>query len=535
MGSRHDPKMAEEDIVEAHPVSHFDDDGKLPASTVADRWRGTAADKRDMAVLGRTQVLRRNFKFTAILGFSSTVLVAWEILPVISVYALQDGGTAIIFWGLIAGIIGMSFVYASLAEMASMFPTAGGQYHWVSELAAPTWQKPLSYFVGWLTAMGWQVYLAGICFMVGSVLQGLIVLNNLDTYVYASWHGTLLTIAVILFASLFNTVLAVRLPLIEGIMLVIHIAGLFAIIIPLWIMAPRGDAYTTLLTFPTTAGWMNQGLAALIGMCNPIGILVGYDCSVHMSEEVQDAGYVLPRALMWTVVPNGIMALLMGLTFIFCLGDIETVLASPTYEPFIQVFYNATQSNAATTIMTLIIALMLTSACISEVATASRQLWSFARDRGVPFSSWLAHVTPGSNIPIRAVYVSIIISSLLSLINIGSYVALNAISSLGVVSLLSSYTVTISCMIWRRRRGAPLPPARWSLGKYGLAINIISLLFVLPVWFFAFWPVGYQPTPEGLNWAPVMFVGVLSLAAIYYVVKARHVYNGPVTIVKRDE
>lgn len=64
------------------------------------------------------------------LGFASTVMVAWEILPVISVYALQDGGTPIIFWGLVAGIIGMTFVYASLAEMASMCPTAGGQYHW---------------------------------------------------------------------------------------------------------------------------------------------------------------------------------------------------------------------------------------------------------------------------------------------------------------------------------------------------------------------------------------------------------------------
>lgn len=76
------------------------------------------------------QVLRRNFKFITMLGFASTVMVAWEILPVISVYALQDGGTPIIFWGLVAGIIGMTFVYASLAEMASMCPTAGGQYHW---------------------------------------------------------------------------------------------------------------------------------------------------------------------------------------------------------------------------------------------------------------------------------------------------------------------------------------------------------------------------------------------------------------------
>lgn len=92
---------------------------------------------------------------------------------------------------------------------------------------------------------------------------------------------------------------------------------------------------------------------------------------------------MLPRTLMWSVVPNGLMALIMGVTFIFCIGDIEEVLASPTYEPFIQVFFNATQSYAGATVMTFVIMLMLTSACVSEVATASRQLWSFARDNGI--------------------------------------------------------------------------------------------------------------------------------------------------------
>ena len=100
-------------------------------------------------------------------------------------------------------------------------------------------------------------------------------------------------------------------------------------------------------------------------------------------------------------------------------------------------------SSLVATIMTMIIAVMLTSACISEVATASRQLWSFARDQGLPFSHWLSHVPRGWNIPLRAVLVSVLISSLISLINIGSSVALNAINSLGVVSLLFSYTVTI--------------------------------------------------------------------------------------------
>jgi choline transport protein len=189
------------------------------------------------------------------------------------------------------------------------------------------------------------------------------------------------------------------------------------------------------------------------------------------------------------------MALAMGATFIFCIGDIDEVLASPTNEPFIQVFFNATQSRAAATTMTSIIIVMLTSACISEVATASRQLWSFARDGGLPYSRWLSHVSTRWNVPVRAVLVSVVISSLLSLINIGTYVALNAINSLGVVSLLFSYTATIGCLIWRRLHGAPLPPRRWSLGKYGLAVNVISICFILPVLFFAFWPLEKDVSP----------------------------------------
>jgi choline transport protein len=151
---------------------------------------------------------------------------------------------------------------------------------------------------------------------------------------------------------------------------------------------------------------------------------------------VYDAGIVVPKALMWSVLPNGIMALVMGATFIFCIGDIDAVLASPTNEPFIQVFYNATQSRAAATVMTSIIIVMLTSACISEVATASRQLWSFARDDGLPYSRWLSHVSTRWNVPVRSVLVSVVISSLLLLVNIGTPVALNAIDSLGVVLVI---------------------------------------------------------------------------------------------------
>lgn len=87
---------------------------------VPDKYRGTEADKQDMLILGKKQVLRRNFNFVTMLGFSSTVMTAWEILPIVAVFALEDGGLPTIFWACVVGAIGLSLVYASLAEVASM-------------------------------------------------------------------------------------------------------------------------------------------------------------------------------------------------------------------------------------------------------------------------------------------------------------------------------------------------------------------------------------------------------------------------------
>ena len=158
-----------------------------------------------------------------------------------------------------------------------------------------------------------------------------------------------------------------------------------------------------------------MGLAALIGMVTPLNVLIGYDCSVHMcesqrwhranfgiksiadldgplAEEIEDSSLVLPRAIMWSVAPNAILGLLVIVTLAFTSGDVQRIMQTPTGEPFIQIFYDVTQSKAAATVMASIVVILLCSCCFSEVATSSRQLWSFARDRGFPASSWLSHV-----------------------------------------------------------------------------------------------------------------------------------------------
>jgi choline transport protein len=65
----------------------------------------------------------------------------------------------------------------------------------------------------------------------------------------------------------------------------------------------------------------------------------------------------------------------------------------------------------------------------------------------------------------------------MSLINLGSKVAFEAMLSLATVALMATYLMSIGCVLLKRLRGEELPPARWSLGRYGLAVNAVALLY----------------------------------------------------------
>jgi amino acid transporter len=111
------------------------------------------------------------------------------------------------------------------------------------------------------------------------------------------------------------------------------------------------------------------------------------------AEEISDASRTLPLAIMYGVFTNGLMGLITVITLCFTLGNVHSILNTPTGYPFIQVFFNSTQSYAATNVMTAIVIIVFISAVISEIATSSRQLWSFARDGGLPFSGFVSKVS----------------------------------------------------------------------------------------------------------------------------------------------
>src|ERR1700710_1978072 len=97
-----------------------------------------------------------------------------------------------------------------------------------------------------------------------------------------------------------------------------------------------------------------------------------------------------------TIIFNGILGFIMLITMCYCLGDLDAVFSSPVTAigvPFIQVFANGVKSNAGASVMTAILIVLSTVGCVTNSAAASRQLFAFARDRGVPFSNYFSFVS----------------------------------------------------------------------------------------------------------------------------------------------
>lgn len=234
----------------------------------------------------------------------------------------------------------------------------------------------------------------------------------------------------------------------------------------------------------------------------------------------------------WSYFGNSMMAIVFLVGFLFAMPDVEAAINHPTGYPFLYVFQSAVRPSGVNA-LTIIVLLLVSAANINFGASTARQTFAFARDGGLPFSSWIAKVDSEKEIPSNAILLSSLIAALLALINIGSTTAFNAIVSLQVVSLMFTYTCSLSCVLYRRiKHPELLPSARWSLGQWGIPVNIIGLVYAIFSFFWSFWPTFTPVTVTDFNWSVVIFVAVFFFCLVMYYAKGRKVYKGPVKEVR---
>lgn len=306
---------------------------------------------------------------------------------------LINGGAAGLFWSYIWTFVGFIFIVLSLAEMASMAPTSGGQYHWVSEFAPRRMQRFLSYMSGWLSTLSWQAGSAGGSFLIGTLIQGLLTAYR-PSYIGQRWQGTLFVFAVALVEGLVNIVLVRWLPWLQTIAIFPHGLGWIAVIAFLAVLAPKASAREVFLTFESNGGWEPIGLSLMVGQVTSVYFLILSDSAAHLAEEVKTASRAVPQAMMWSFGLNGIVGFGVLVAFLFSMPDIPAIL-DPTTNPsgyaLIYVFQQASYWGTVP-LMVIILSVMITGSIDSNAST-SRQTFAFARDGGLPFKSILARVS----------------------------------------------------------------------------------------------------------------------------------------------
>ena len=219
-----------------------------------------------------------------------------------------------------------------------------------------------------------------------------------------------------------------------------------------------------------------------------------------MSEEVKDAASSIPKAMITIYIVNFVLIFPAILTVCYHVPDLQAALNDPTTYPAIYVLRQS-MSVPWITVILVVICLLNVASNIVYLAAVTRDLFAFARDEGLPFSKWLSTIHPKRHIPVNACNFSCTVAILLSMIYIGSAVAFYAITSLLTVALLQCYCLSIGCVLWRRiAKPQTLPPAQFSLGRWGIPVNASAVLYSLWAFFWSFWPQATPVTASGFNW-----------------------------------
>lgn len=248
-----------------------------------------------------------------------------------------------------------------------------------------------------------------------------------------------------------------------------------------------------------------------------------------------------------SVVINGVIGFIWCIVLLFCLGDPEQVLSSPTGFPFMQIFYNTTGSAAGASVMSLVVSLIAVAANAAGLTSTSRTFWALARDNAMPKAGYFSHVDSKLHVPVRMVVLVSILQFLLGFIYLGNSTAFNAVLSMAILGMYLSYLLPIVYMLIFGRNSGAHVPGPFKLGYAGVFINILALCWLVLAMFFRYvycplsfiqlrltltirstWPNFYPVNATNMNYSTVVLAAWVAIGGTWYAVRGRHKYSGPV-------
>lgn len=462
--------------------------------------------------------LRKSFSLWSILGVGFGLTNSWFGISVSMVTGIFSGGPMMIVYGIIIVALVSICVGVSLGELSSAYPHAGGQFWWSLKLAPPKEKRFAAYLCGSFAYAGSVFTSASTTLSAASEVVGMYALANPD-FIPKRWHVFVCFEVLHLFLTLFNCY-GKSLPLISASSLYISLLSFFTITVTVLACSSGrfNEANFVFATFYNETGWKNSGIAFIVGLINPAWSFSCLDCATHMAFEVENPERVIPIAIMGTVAIGFTTSFCYVISMFFSIRDLQELTQSTTGAPILDI-YNQALGNTSGAIFLGCLVLFTSFGCIIACHTwQARLCWSFARDKGLPFSRFWSQVNPQVGVPLNAHLMSCALISLIGLLYLASSTAFNSLCTGCIAFLLLSYSIPVINLLRKKRqiRHGPF----W-FGSFGMFCNYVLLGWaVFCIVFFSF-PPALPVTKDNMNYVSVVIVGFTAYALLYWQFKGR--------------
>lgn len=481
---------------------------------------------RQEAALGHKQELSRNFGLWSVTSLGIVIANSWAATGGTIVTALMNGGPMALLYGLILVSVFYTAISASLAELASSMPSAGGVYYW-STILSGKHGRAAGFFTGYLNACAWLLSASSMSSMLGNEAVAMYLLRHSDI-TWNSWQ-VFIVFQIVNWTCCAIVCLGNRfIPLINRLALILSMLGLFATIVVLAAM-PKTHASSTQVWktyYNMTGGW-SDGVCFMTGLLNAAFAVGVPDCISHLSEEVPKPQVKVPQGIMRQMLTAFSTSFIYLIALFYSIQDIDLVFDSSSgYFPTAEIYRQATGTTTGAIGLIAVLFLATFPTLIGTFVTGGRMWWSLARDGATPFSNYFAQVHPTLNCPVRATCAMSALVTCLGCIYVGSTTAFQAlISSFIVLSTLSYFGAILPHVLTGRRNIVPGP---FFMGrKLGMVVNIASLAYILVTVVFFCFPQVMPVTAQNMNYTSVITVGLMSLVSIWWFIRGRTEYRGP--------
>ena len=433
--------------------------------TVPDARPAHSADDEQLAALGYTGEFERG------MGLWSNMALGFTYLsPLVGVYSLWafslfSGVPPAIWWIVIVGV-GQLLVSLVFGEVVSQYPLAGGIYPWTRRL----WNRRYAWIVSWVYIWAIIVTVTAVAEFGGGFVAALFGIEATPAVALLTAVGLLVLAFGINYSGTRTLARIAKIGLAAELIGVIAL-GLFLLLFR------REQSFSVFFDTLGAGGGSGYAGTFLAAALSGLFLFYGFEACGDVAEEVADPTRRIPKAMILTILVGGVSGFLSYAGYVLAApaAQLQAIVAGEDVDP-IPTILESSLGTAGSKVFLVVTVVAFISCVLSLQAAGSRLLYAFARDRMLPASGWLSHVSERHAVPTNALLVVCVVPALICLFVFWRPDSLARVTAFAVLGIYIAFQAVVLAALRQRLMGWR-PAGLWNLGSAGLVVNVLALAY----------------------------------------------------------